>query len=70
MHIEPRWPVVLTIAIVLLLIGLLPNRVRAFPNWVPPLVALAMIVPMTALSLTTAQERWLRIEKIATIFFS
>lgn len=69
MHIEPRWPVVLTIAIVLLLIGLLPNRVRAFPNWVPPLVALAMIVPMTALSLTTAQERWLRIEKIATIFF-
>jgi hypothetical protein len=69
MLVEPRWPVVLTIAVVLSLLGLLPNRVRDFPNWVLPFVASTIIVPMTALSLTTAQERWLRIEKIATVAF-
>jgi hypothetical protein len=67
--VEPRWPVVLAIVVVLSLLGLLPNRVREFPNWVLPFAAATIILPMTALSLTTAQERWLRIEKIATVVF-
>ena len=68
-HVEPRWPVGLAIFIVLLLLGLLPDRVRAFPNWVLAFVGITMLVPMAALSLTTTQELWLRIEKIATVLF-
>jgi hypothetical protein len=68
-HIEPRWPVGLAIFAVLLLLGLLPDRVRAFPNWVLAFVGITMIAPMVALSLATTQERWLHIEKIATVLF-
>jgi hypothetical protein len=68
-HIEPRWPVVLAIVAVLFLLSLVPDRVRAFPNWILPFVAIAMIVPMAALSLTTAQGRWLSIERIVTMLF-
>jgi len=69
MDIEPRWPVVLAIAVVLSLMSLLPNRVRTFPSWVLLFVSIIMIVPATALSLATAQERWLRIERFTTVVF-
>jgi hypothetical protein len=69
MHIEPRWPIVLAIAVVLCLSGLLPNRVRAFPDWVLSFIAITVIVTMTAVSLTAGQQRWLCIEKITTLLF-
>jgi hypothetical protein len=68
--IEPRWPVVVAIAAVLSLLTLLPDRVRAFPSWVPFLPAIALIVPMVALTLTSSKAQWLRIESIGiTLFF-
>jgi hypothetical protein len=69
MSIEPRWPVILVVVAVLTLMTLLPSRIRVFPPWVPFLLALALIVPMAALSLSTARTRWLRIESIVTLLF-
>ena len=68
-HTEPRWPVALTILIVLVLLNILPARVRVFPAWVPYVVAIVMSVPMVALSLGTAKPRWLVIENIVTMLF-
>jgi len=68
-HIEPRWPAVVAILAVLSLQALLPDRIRAFPSWVPFLLAIVLIVPMIALTLTGAKARWLRIESIVTLFF-
>jgi len=67
--IEPRWPIILVIVTLGILLSLLPDRVRAFPSWFPYLVAIAMIVPMTALALTTAKARWLLIESVVTWLF-
>ena len=59
---EPRWPVALAILAVILLLVLLPERVRLFPAWVPYVVGIAFIVPMAAVGLTAEKARWLRIE--------
>jgi hypothetical protein len=68
-YIEPRWPVALAILVVILILTLLPNRVRVLPMWLPPLLGIAMIVPMVALSVTRANASWLRTEWIVTVFF-
>ena len=59
---EPRWPVALAILAVILLVVLLPERVRLFPAWVPYVIGIAFIVPMAAVGLTAEKARWLRIE--------
>lgn len=68
-EIEPRWPVALANIALLTLLGLLPGRIRVYPSWVSFLLVIALIVPMAALSLTTAKARWLRIEKMVTLVF-
>ena len=68
-NIEPRWPVVVAILAVLFLQALLPDRIRAFPSWVPFLLAIILIVPMATLTLTSAKARWLRIENIVILVF-
>jgi hypothetical protein len=68
-HIEPRWPVVIVTVAVLALMTALPGRVRVFPGWVPFLLTSALIVPMVALTLTSAKARWLRIESIVISLF-
>jgi hypothetical protein len=68
-NIEPRWPVVVAILAVLSLQALLPDRIRAFPSWVPFLLAIILIIPMVVLTLTSAKARWLRIENIVILVF-
>jgi len=68
-HIESRWPVVLAIIVVNLVLMLLPARIRVVPSWCPPLLGIAMIFPMLALSFAAAKGPWLRIESIVTIIF-
>jgi hypothetical protein len=60
---EPRWPVALAILAVVLLLVLLPERVRLFPTWVPYVVGIAFIVPMAAVGLSAEKARWLRVER-------
>ena len=67
--IEPRWPVVVTVIAVFALVVELPDRVRAFPQWVPFVLTIIFIVPMFALALTTDKVRWLRIENVVVRLF-
>jgi hypothetical protein len=68
-RIEPRWPVMVTIAVVLLLVSSLPGRIKVLPPWFPCLLALALILPMAALTVSAAKARWLRIESVVTLLF-
>jgi hypothetical protein len=68
-HIEPRWPVVVAIVAVYFLQTVLPSRVKPFPRWVPFLLLIGLIVPMVALTLSSAKARWLRVESIVISLF-
>ena len=68
-RIESRWLVGLTVVAVLVLLILLPGRVRVFPIWVGCVLVSALIVPMVALSLSTDKKRWLHIEGSTTLVF-
>ena len=67
-EVEPRWGVALTVLVVFGL-TLLPGRVRAFPVWFVSVLAISLIVPLIALSLSAAKDRWLRVEKVAVNAF-
>ncbi len=68
LELEPRWPIVLTIAVVFGL-TLLPGRVRVFPPWAVVVIVVVLIAPMAGLWLSRAKYRWLRIESaVCTIF--
>ena len=69
-RVETRWPVAFAVLAVTLLLTMLPDRVRVAPVWAPYVLAIALIVPMAAIMLTSAPERWFRIERtILLIFF-
>jgi hypothetical protein len=66
---EPRWPVALTIAAVVVLLALLPGRIRLMPMWVTYILGIAVLAPIAAVGLTAARARWLRIERTVTLLF-
>jgi hypothetical protein len=68
-RIEPRWPVVLTVLAVVCLLAVLPGRVRLLPIWLSCVVAIGVIAPMAAVTLTAAKARWLRVERLMTLLF-
>jgi len=68
-RIEPRWPVALTVLAVFFLLAVLPERVRLFPILFPYVVAIVVIAPMAAVTLTAAKARLLRVERVMTLFF-
>ena len=68
-HIESRWLVALAILGVFFLLALLPDRIKTFPNWVPCVLVIALVVAMAALHLATAKRWWLRIERAVTLAF-
>lgn len=67
--VEPRWPVVLAIVAVAVLLAALPERVRLLPAWVSFLVALAVLAPMAAVGLSRGRTRWLRVERRVTLIY-
>jgi hypothetical protein len=67
---EPRWPPALAILTVVGLLAVLPHHVRLMPEWVSFVVALAVLVPMTVVTLTTANILWLRIERTMIILLA
>jgi uncharacterized membrane protein len=69
LHIEPRWPVALTLLAVIVMLALLPGRVRLFPDWAPYALGVALAVPMAAVALAGEKTRWLRIERIVVLLF-
>jgi hypothetical protein len=67
-HIEPRWPVLLAIGGVTLLIAQMPDRVRFFPSWFPLLAGLVVCGPMIAVW-ASGSPRWLFLERMITWSF-
>jgi hypothetical protein len=67
---ESRWPPALAILAVLGLLAMLPQHVQAMPVWVSYVAAIAVLVPMTAVTLTRANTLWLRIERIMVILLA
>jgi hypothetical protein len=68
-HIEPRWPVLLTIVVEVFLLSVLPGRVKMLPVWGMPVVLVVTIVPMAALAVAANKSRWLRIENVVLLLF-
>ena len=66
---EPRWPVVLTIVAVILLLGCMPGRIRLMPMWFTYVIGGVVLVPIAAVGLTAARARWLRAERTVTLLF-
>jgi hypothetical protein len=69
-RMESRWPVVLAILAVLLVLTLLPARTRLVPFWFPYAVGMALLLPVVGVWLSGAQARWLRVERTTTLVFS
>jgi hypothetical protein len=67
---ESRWPVVLAILAVLLVLTLLPARTRLVPFWFPYAIGMALLLPVVGVWLSGAQARWLRVERTTTLVFS
>jgi hypothetical protein len=67
--IESRWPVALTILVVLFLLVALPGRFRLFPVWALYVAGTIVLAPMAAVGLSSAKMRWLRIERAVTLLF-
>jgi hypothetical protein len=68
-RVEPRWPVALAIFAVLLLLAVLPERVRLFPVWFTHGIGMAVFVSIAVVGLTAAKPRWLRVERTAVLLF-
>ncbi len=67
--VEPRWPVALTIGVVLVLLGVLPDRIRVFPVWLPYLLGIVILVVIALVPLTGGKPRSLRVERWTTLLF-
>ena len=66
---DPRWPVVLTVLAVFLLLAALPDRVRLAQRGILFLLVLAELLPMAGVELSGASPRWVRIERRVTLLF-
>jgi uncharacterized membrane protein len=66
---EHRWPVAITILVVIGLLALLPGRIKLFPQWFPYAIGLVEIIPIVGVELTKGNRRWIRFERIVTLLF-
>jgi uncharacterized membrane protein len=67
--LEPRWPIILTVLGVLVLLEVLPGRIRPFPVGVSHILGMMVLVPMAAVGLTRGKVLWRRIERITMMLF-
>jgi hypothetical protein len=63
-HIEPRWPVAITVFAVLLLLTKLHDRVGIFPDWFRYGAGIVILASLAAVPLTGAKARWRRVERL------
>jgi hypothetical protein len=66
---EPRWPVILAVISVLVLLEVLPARRRLFPPWLPYILGIMVLRPMAAVGLTSGKAWWRRMERASTLLF-
>ena len=68
-RLEPRWPVVITIVAVIIMLETLPERIRTFPFWGVCAIGIVVLVPIIAVGLTSARDRWVKRERLITLLF-
>jgi hypothetical protein len=68
LKLEPRWPIVLMVLLVYSSTQL-PGRVKVFPHWALVLLLASLIVPMLAVHLAPAKQRWFQLENVAIVIF-
>jgi len=66
---ESRWLVMLTVVAGVVLLMVLPERIRLVGPWGPSLVGAIVLFPMLAVALTRGHSRWLRLERTITLGF-
>jgi hypothetical protein len=66
---EPRWPAMLAIFLVLVLLELMSNRIALFPGWVPWTLGFGMFITVFLVALASDQTRWLPLERAVTYVF-
>jgi len=69
LRLEPRWPVALTILAVLVLLTVLPDRIRLLPQWFGYIVGIVVSTPVVAIAAGATKGPWLRIERAAIFVF-
>ena len=67
--IEPRWPIVITILIALILIRMLPERISVFPIWLVYSYLTVMIICTFAVPLSKGKLIWRTTEKRVMLLF-
>ncbi len=68
-HIEPRWPVMLTVLAVLIMVTMMSSRIRPMPHWFPYAIVAGLMIPLAGVRLSRGHPLWLRAERIATLVF-
>jgi len=66
---ESRWPVGLAAVILLLLLAMLPDRIRLYPAWVTYVAGIVVLTPIAGVGLTSATEWWRRVERVVVLAF-
>jgi len=68
-HKEPRWPASLAVLVALALYVFLPEKLTLGPNWLLPILELALLIPLSIVSPTRRKDepRWQRYAAVALI---
>lgn len=66
---EARWPVGITVVSLLLLLMVLPDRIRLYPSWTAYVAGIAVLTPLAGVGLTAAKEWWRSVERIVILAF-
>lgn len=66
---ESRWPVVISMIILLGLLALSPDRIRIVPVWLLVVFIAIEIIPLIGVSLTSESRGWLKAERTITLIF-
>lgn len=66
---EPRWPVIVSMIILLGLLAVSPERIRIVPVWALVVFVLIEIIPLVGVSITREHPGWLKAERVITLIF-
>jgi hypothetical protein len=64
---EPRWPAILALIFVLVLVQLLPSRYQFGPPWFPWVVVAIVVAVMLAVTFAPSSVLWHRIERVIVL---
>jgi uncharacterized membrane protein len=69
-RVQPRWPVVLTVLVLLVILTFLQSRIRLLPSWSPYAIGFMLVLPMIGVRLSGGHTGWLRVERTTVVVFS